>query len=160
MARSLCDFSHGLLALLVVGGYNIGILWAHSRKRPLPGQHPHQIDFYFELRRSTKKTTQQVCDFALDTLHTGLIDFDFYTLGVHVAIHSLRDDLWQLLLDLLHDILSSSICIITEHLIMLRVVKDSSTALEVKGALGSMSLNIHSDSSCHCTFWRTDSSVR
>ena len=43
---------------------------------------------------------------------------------------------------------------------MLRVVKDSSTALEVEGALGSMAIDIHSDSSFHSTFWRTDSSVR
>ena len=134
-----------------------------GRTRPSPlclDNTPTKSCFYFELRRSTKKATQQVCNFALDALHTGLIDFDFYTLGVHVAIHSLRDDLWQLLLDFFHDILSSGVSIITEHLIMLRVVKDSSTALEVKGALGSMALNIHSDSSFHCTFWRTDSSVR
>ena len=160
MARSLCDFSHGLLALLMVGGWVSGSSGRARARGLCLDNTPTKSTFYFELRRSTKKTTQQVCDFALDALHTGLIDFDFYTLGVHVAIHSLRDDLWQLLLDLLHDILSSSICIITEHLIMLRVVKDSSTALEVKGALGSMSLNIHSDSSFHCTFWRTDSSVR
>ena len=58
------------------------------------------------------------------------------------------------------NILSSSVSIITEHLIMLRVIKDSSAALEVKGALGSKAIDIHSDSSFHSTFWRTDSSVR
>ena len=161
MARSLCDFSHRLLAFfVVVGGWLLG---SSGRTRPSPlclDNTPTKSSFDFELRGLTKQTAQQVCDFALDALDTGFIHFDFYTPGVHVSVHSFRYQLRQLLLDFLQDVIGSSVSIITEHLIMLRVVKDSSTALEVKGALGSMSLNVHSDSSFHCTFWRTDSSVR
>ena len=161
MARSLCDFSHGLLAFFVgVGGT---ILGSSGRARPSPlclDNTPTKSCFHFELRGSTKETTQQVYNLVLDTLYTGFVYFDFHTLGTHVAIYSFRDDLWQLLLDLLHDILSSCISVIAKHLIMLRVVKDSSTSLEVKSALGCVTIDVHSDSSFHCTFWRTLSSVR
>jgi len=160
MARSLCVFSHGLLAFVVVGGTILGSSGRTRARGLCLDNTPTKSTFYFELRRSTKKTTQQVCDFTLDALDTGFIYFDFYALGVHVFVHSFRYQLGQLLLDFLQDVIGSSVSVITEHLIMLRVVKDSSTALEVKGALGSMSLDIHSDSSFHCTFWRTDSSVR
>ena len=121
---------------------------------------PTKSTFHFERRILAKKTAQQVSDFVFDTLHTGLIYLDFHTSGIHVSIHSIRDKFGQLLLYFFQDIIGSSISIITEQLIMLWVVMDSSASLEVKGSLGSEAIDIHSHSSFHCTFWRTDSSVR
>ena len=103
-----------------------------GRTRPSPlclDSTPTKSSFHFERRRLTKKTAQQVSDFAFDTLDTGFIYLDFYTPGIHVFIHSIRDNLGQLLLDFFQDIIGSCVSIITEHLIMLWVVMDTSTSL-------------------------------
>ena len=129
MARSLCDFSHCLLAFFVVGGWLLG---SSGRTRPSPlclDNTPTKSSFHFELRGLTKQTAQQVSDFAFDTLDTGFIHLDFYTPGIHVFVHSIRYQFRQLLLDFLQDVIGSSVSIITEHLIMLWMVKNASTSL-------------------------------
>ena len=144
MARSLCDCSQGLLAFFVgVGGWLLGSSGrAHARGLLLDNT-PTKSFFHFELRGSTKQTTQQFSDLILDALHAGLIHFDFCTSGTHVAIHSVRYQLWQLIQNLFQHFIRSSVSVIAEHLIMQRMVMDSSTSLEVKGALGSMAVHHH-----------------